>query len=185
MNFYNLPIHGAIAFNLTKYSDNRGCFSETFREAWLEEAGITNKFIFDCYSLSKNTGTIRGLHAQKAEVPQAKLVTVLRGSVQDVIVDARVNSPTFGKHCSILISEDEPKVVYIPEGCYHGFITLAPDTVFQYKMNNYHSLQNECGIAFNDPNLDINWGIRTNITISDRDTKHPSWKDSYKFESLV
>jgi dTDP-4-dehydrorhamnose 3,5-epimerase len=185
MRYYDLPIYGAKVFQLTHYVDNRGWFSETFRKSWLIDAGITNEFVFDCASFSERVGTIRGLHAQKNPVQQSKLVTTVTGSIQDVIVDARTNSPTYGNWCSVRISSANPVVVYIPEGCYHGFVTLDSNTVVQYKMDNYHSAEHECGISYNDIDLNINWEIQSNITISDRDLNHPSWNNSYKFESLV
>jgi dTDP-4-dehydrorhamnose 3,5-epimerase len=185
MNYYDLFIHGAKAFDLRAHLDNRGRFSETFRESWLADAGISNKFLFDCYSVSSQPGTVRGLHAQTESAPQAKLVTVIKGAVQDIIVDARINSPTYGKHCAVLISENSPKLVYIPAGCYHGFVTLAPDTILHYKMDNYHSPQHERGVAYNDPDLNIDWTFFPSTTISERDSQHPSWKNSYKFENLL
>ena len=181
----DLPLQDAKVFRLQKLYDNRGWFTEIFRQTWLDDAGITNKFIFDYWSSSTHVGTIRGMHAQTNDQPQAKLVTVLRGSIQDVLIDARVNSPTYGQTCSIIINSDDPKFIYIPRGFYHGFVTLHPETFVGYKLDNYYNKDTECGVMYNDPTLNIEWNILEGPMISDRDQAHPSWDDAYKFQEIL
>jgi dTDP-4-dehydrorhamnose 3,5-epimerase len=185
MNYKNLPIYGAKYIPLKRLCDSRGWFSETFRESWLTEVGITKKFIFEYWSFSVNTGTLRGLHAQTEVAPQAKLVTVINGAIQDVLVDARVNSPTYGLACDVKISCNNPGLIYIPAGCYHGFVTLEPNTYVGYKLDNYHNASSECGITYCDSTLDIPWEISDKLTVSDRDLSHPSWDTAYKFKNIL
>lgn len=185
MNYTNLSIHGAKYISLRRTRDSRGWFSETFRESWLIESGITSKFIFECCSFSVNTGTLRGLHAQTEIAPQAKLVSVLNGSIQDVLVDARVNSPTYGETCSVTISCNDPGLIYIPAGCYHGFVTLEPNTYVAYKMDNYYTPEAECGVFYQDTTINVPWEINTLLTVSDRDLRHPDWQHAYKFKNIL
>ena len=176
-----LPLKDAKVLKLKRNHDNRGWFTEIFRQSWLQDAGIQNKFIFDYISYSKNTSTVRGMHSQTAIQPQAKLVTAINGSIQDTIIDARIDSPTYGKSCSIIISKDDPCVIYVPTGFYHGFITLSPDTYVVYKLDAYYNGEAECGLTWNDPSMSIEWDIKNEITISDRDKNHLSWENCYKF----
>lgn len=180
----DLPLKDAKVIYLDRHTDRRGWFSETFRQSWLTEAGINNKFIFEFWSFSEHTSTLRGLHAQTATQPQAKLVTVLHGGIYDVLVDARLDSPTYGKSYGITIGKDNPCVVYIPRGFYHGFITLDPNTYVGYKVDNYHNAAEECGVDYKTIE-DIKWPIKQDITISDRDSGHPSWNDCYKFQGTL
>lgn len=181
MKIETLPLNDCKVFHLDKKEDNRGWFVETFRRTWIDENLGDVDFIFDYQSLSREVGTIRGLHAQNALAPQAKLVSVLTGKIQDVFVDARKESSTYGQHYSIILSGDSPSFVYVPVGFYHGFITLEPNTIVQYKTSHYHSAKDEIGVIYNDPDLSINWSITTPTTISQRDLGHPTWNDSYKF----
>jgi len=187
MEYYDLPLKDARVFKLKRHGDSRGWFTEDFRESWLGEAGITNKFVFDYSSFSVKANTLRGMHAQTAEAPQAKLVSVFNGSIMDVLVDARVDSPTYGKSCKIIISKDDPSVVYIPKGFYHGFLTLDPNTYVNYKLDNYHSAKDEVGINAEDSILDIQWTFIPDqeLIISDKDQHHPSWNDCYKFQGAL
>jgi dTDP-4-dehydrorhamnose 3,5-epimerase len=102
----DLPLKDAKVIKLKRHTDNRGWFTETFRQEWLDQAGITSNFIFDFYSYSWKAGTVRGMHGQTANAPQAKLVSVLNGSIYDVLVDARLDSPTYGQSCGVTISKD-------------------------------------------------------------------------------
>ena len=187
MEYYNLPLKDAKVFKLKRHGDNRGWFTEDFRESWLEEAGVENKFIFDYTSFSANANTLRGMHAQTAEAPQAKLVSVFNGSIMDVLVDARLDSPTYGKSCKVIISKDEPSIVYIPRGFYHGFLTLDPNTYVNYKVDNYHNASAEVGIDAEDTTLDIQWSFipDQSLVVSDRDLRHPTWNDCYKFKGTL
>jgi dTDP-4-dehydrorhamnose 3,5-epimerase len=181
----DLPLKDAKVFRLQKLYDNRGWFTETFRQTWLDDAGITNEFIFDYWSNNIHIGTIRGMHAQTEDQPQAKLVTVLRGSIQDVLIDARVNSPTYGQTCSVIITSEDPTFIYVPQGFYHGFVTLYPETLVGYKLDNYYNKDAECGVMYNDTTLNIEWNVVEGPMISDRDQAHPSWNDAYKFQGIL
>lgn len=176
-----LPIPGAKIFKLKQHIDSRGWFTETFRVSWLKEAGITDQFIFDYWSFNKSKNTLRGLHAQSKDTPQSKLIMVLNGSIQDVLVDARPHSITYKHHCSIILTKDNPCIVYIPKGCYHGFLTLEPNTFVGYKLDNYHNPNAEVGIKWNCETLNIDWLKTKKPILSVRDTLHPSWDEAYKF----
>lgn len=185
MQVDTLPLQGAMHFHLNKLTDYRGWFTETFRQSWMDLHIPNTKFIFEFCSMSIKTNTIRGLHAQTSQAPQAKLVSVLKGKIQDVLVDARVNSPTFGQTCSVLLDENNPSFVYIPRGFYHGFITLEPNTIVQYKTDNYHNAAEEVGVMYNDPTLHIDWKITSSIILSQRDQNHPNWDNAYKFTDIL
>ena len=176
-----LLLPGVKLFPLKRLSDTRGWFSETFRESWVEHYAIPNNFIFEFWSQNNKAGTLRGLHSQADDMVPGKLVQVLTGSIQDVIVDARKNSATYGQHITITISATDPVLVYIPRGCYHGFVTLEDNTLVGYKVDQYHSAEKECGIAWNDPTLNIDWAIKDNLIISNRDQTNPTWDLAVKF----
>lgn len=179
----DLPLKDAKVVKLTRHTDNRGWFTETFRQSWIKEHFSDIQFIFEYYSFSLATNTIRGLHAQTSNQPQTKLVSVLNGSIQDVLVDARRDSPTYGQSCSVILTKDSPALIYVPRGFYHGFITLEPNTYVGYKLDNYHDASSECGVDAMDKTLNIKWQIANDIpiTISNRDQNHPIWDSSYKF----
>ncbi len=184
LSVHQLPLKDAKLFSLKKIGDNRGWFVETFRKSWIEEhIDPTMDFKFDYSSFSANVNTVRGMHAQTKNMPQSKLVTVLHGSIQDVIIDARQDSPTFGKSFSVILAEDMPSVLYVPVGFYHGFKTLKPNTLVSYKLDNYYGKASECGVMFNDHVINIDWisAGPEDITISERDQSHPFWDDAYKF----
>lgn len=187
MEYIDLPLKDAKVFKLKRHGDNRGWFTEDFRESWLEEAGITNKFIFDYSSFSATPNTLRGMHSQSAIAPQAKLVSVFNGSIIDVLVDARLDSPTYGQSCKVLISKNEPSVVYIPRGFYHGFLTLDTNTYVNYKLDNYYNAEAECGIDAEDTTINIQWPFLSDqeVIMSERDKRHPKWNDCYKFQGIL
>lgn len=180
----NLSLQDSKLFTLRHLKDNRGWFVETYRKSWIED-NIDQKmnFVFDYTSFNLLPNTVRGMHAQTHLYPQSKLVTVLHGSIQDVIVDARKDSPTFGQSCSVILTDKSPQVLYVPIGFYHGFITLEANTLVSYKLDNYHNAECECGFLFDDDQMNIDWSIQDQsmITISERDKKHPSWESAYKF----
>jgi dTDP-4-dehydrorhamnose 3,5-epimerase len=121
---------------------------------------------------------LRGLHYQLNPWAQAKLIRVVEGEVMDVVVDIRVGSPTYGKHFDLLVSAENKKQLYIPRGFAHGFVVLSDTCIFQYKCDNFYSKESEGGIHFNDPALNINWGIDMNSAIiSDKDKVLPLFKD--------
>jgi dTDP-4-dehydrorhamnose 3,5-epimerase len=165
-----------------KFGDHRGFFSEVYSRKALRDLGIDLEFVQDNHSLSAQKGTIRALHYQLAPMAQDKLVRVVHGSILDVAVDIRKNSPTFGRHVSAVISATNWRQILVPIGFAHGFATLEPDTQVIYKVTNYYSPQHERGILWNDPQIAIDWGIDPkSAVLSDRDTKHPLFKDAIYF----
>ena len=152
-----------------------GFFMENYKKAELEEAGIHIDFIQDNHSQSTK-GVLRGLHFQKPPFTQDKLCRVVRGEVLDVFVDLRKDSPTFGKSGSIVLSETNKKAVLVPKGFAHGFLVLSDIADFEYKISALYSPENEGGIVWNDPALQIDWGI-TDPIVNDRDAKLPLLKD--------
>ncbi|NBP58209.1 dTDP-4-keto-6-deoxy-D-glucose epimerase [bacterium] len=177
-----LSLHGLKLINLERKIDNRGWFSETYKENWLKDFGIDTDFIFEFWSYNNLQGTLRGLHSQNSKFVPAKLIMVLTGSIQDVVVDARINSPTYGQHVSVTLDSKTPQLLFVPKGLYHGFVTLEPNTFVGYKVDEYHAPNNECGVDYNDKSLNINWKIKDNLIISDRDLNNPSWENCYKFD---
>ena len=156
-------LKGLLIIKTTIYKDNRGFFKEVEKEKILKK-----KFIFDCFSFSKKN-TLRGLHIQRNK-PQAKIITVGQGKILDVVVDLRKKSKTFGKHFSIIISQDSDFSLYIPEGFAHGFMCLSKSCVIYYKCTNYRDKQSEVTIKWNDKDLKIKWPSKKPI-LSKKDTK--------------
>lgn len=174
MNFIKTQIPEIIIIEPKVHGDNRGYFVETFRQDKLESfVGYKINFCQDNESKSSR-GVLRGLHYQLPPMAQTKLVRVIQGRVLDVAVDIRKNSPTFGKHVSVELTAENKRQVLIPRGFAHGFIVLEDDTIFAYKVDNYYSPQNDRGISFNDPALNIDWQIEhSKLNLSDKDTKQP------------
>ena len=159
-----------------KFGDHRGFFSETYNKKVLYEHGIDLDFVQDNHSLSMDKGVIRGLHYQTPPFAQDKLVRVIRGTILDVAVDIRRNSPTYGKHIKIIISEDEWNQILVPIGFAHGFCTLEPNTEVIYKVTNYYSPENDAGIYWNDEELGIEWPIsEAHAILSDKDKRQPKF----------
>jgi dTDP-4-dehydrorhamnose 3,5-epimerase len=157
-----------------RFGDARGFFSETYNKQRFIDAGITADFVQDNHSLSAATGTVRGLHYQSPPFAQAKLVRVLRGAIIDVAVDARQGSPTFGQWVRAELSAENGVQIFVPQGFLHGFATLVPDTEIAYKVDNYYSAECDGSVAWNDPDLAIDWGIdEASATVSDKDAKAP------------
>jgi dTDP-4-dehydrorhamnose 3,5-epimerase len=173
--FKKLSIPEVILVEPKLYSDNRGFFFESFKEEDFFSNGIT-KMIQDNFSHSIY-GVIRGLHYQKNPKAQAKLVTVFNGKIFDVAVDIRKNSPTYGKWVSEILSCENHKSLYIPEGFAHGFCVLSKEADVLYKVNNEYSLENEGGIIWNDSTINIPWSIEKPI-ISEKDSQLPLLKNS-------
>jgi dTDP-4-dehydrorhamnose 3,5-epimerase len=167
--------------------DKRGYFFESFnRHTFQEQTGWNVDFVQDNQSSSQK-GVIRGLHFQRGEHAQAKLVRVLHGSVLDVAVDIRKGSPTYGKSFSIELSENNQTQLFIPRGFAHGFEVLSEQAVFFYKCDNFYNKDLEGGIQFYDPSLNIDWKIPTDKQIiSDKDKQHPTFencKNNFDFKS--
>ena len=162
----------------TVFGDDRGWFSETFNARRMADAGIDCPWVQDNQSLSRPAHTLRGLHFQTAPHAQDKLVRVLRGAVLDVAVDIRPGSPTFGQHVAVRLDAVERAQAFIPAGFAHGFLTLEPDTEVFYKVSAFYAPDCDKGIAWDDPDLGIDWGVSADqVTTSPKDGKHPRLKD--------
>ena len=159
------------------FGDHRGWFMETYSTKILHELGIDSVFVQDNQSYTKEKGTLRGIHFQNDPMAQAKLVRVVRGSVLDVAVDLRKGSPTYRQWVSVELSEENKRMLYIPRGFGHGFVTLSDDVEFVYKVDNLYSREHDRGIRFNDPEIGVEWGVENPI-LSQKDTTSPFLKDS-------
>ncbi|MBI28656.1 MAG: dTDP-4-dehydrorhamnose 3,5-epimerase [Alphaproteobacteria bacterium MarineAlpha5_Bin11] len=148
-----------IHYQVKRFEDNRGFFSETFNKKTFKELGIKEDFVQDNFSFSLKKNTIRGLHFQKPPMEQSKIVFVVKGSILDVIVDLRKNSKTYGKYIHIVLSDKNFQQVYIPSGFAHGFCTIEDDTSVIYKTSNFYSPENEETILWSDKDLSIDWKI--------------------------
>lgn len=161
-----------------RFFDARGMFSETYNKKRWSEAGISQEFVQDNYSFSKDQGVVRGLHFQVPPFAQAKLVRVIHGSIFDVAVDLRRSSPTFGKWVKVVLNAEDWKSLYIPVGFAHGLCTLEPCTEVQYKVTNLYSIDHERGVLWNDPQIGIDWPISFDqAKLSDKDWKYPPLMD--------
>jgi dTDP-4-dehydrorhamnose 3,5-epimerase len=164
------------------FNDARGYFFEAWKQEEFNEHVGEVDFIQDNESKS-SFGVLRGLHYQKGDLSQAKLVRVIKGKVMDVAVDIRKSSPTFGKHVMVELSEDNKRQFFIPRGFAHGFLVLSEEAVFTYKVDNPYAPQAEAGIRWNDPELAIEWPIDpVQVLTSEKDLKQPLLKDAEVFE---
>ena len=175
-NVIKTDIEGVVILEPKVFGDNRGYFMETYNKKDFEEAGLHYNFVQDNQSKSTK-GVLRGLHFQKQH-PQAKCVRVLEGEVFDVAVDLRKNSPTYGKHVGVILSGDNKKILMIPRGFAHGFVVLSDTATFTYKCDELYHPEDEGGIMWNDPDLNIEWPIKEGILLSEKDKKHPNFKES-------
>jgi len=183
MQFIRTKIEDVIIVEPMVHGDERGYFVETFRQDKLEEfLGFKVNFCQDNESKSSR-GVLRGLHYQLSPFAQTKLVRVIKGRVLDIAVDIRKNSPTFGQHVAVELSEENKRQLFVPRGFAHGFVVLEDDTVFAYKVDNYYSPENDRGILFDDAKINIDWKVKPSVLkLSEKDTKQPLLKDADLFE---
>ena len=189
-------IEGLYVIEPAVHGDARGYFSETYNQNDMHEAGLDMIFVQDNESMSTK-GVLRGLHFQK-HYPQGKLVRVVKGAVYDVAVDLRTNSPTYGKYFGVTLSEENHKQFYISEGFAHGFLVLSDEAKFCYKVTDFYHPGDESGMAWNDPEIGIDWPVvgiwpgsadasgytmedGTKLNLSDKDQKWVGIKDTFKF----
>ena len=173
MNVIETGIEGLVVIEPKVFGDERGYFFESFNEREFTEKVGPVHFVQDNVSKSRY-GVVRGLHFQKGEFAQAKLVRVVRGSVLDVAVDLRDGSPTYGKWHAVELTEENHRMMFIPRGFAHGFSVLSEAVVFQYKCDNLYCPSAEGAIAWNDPALAIDWRIpRESVILSEKDKHHP------------
>lgn len=160
------------------FSDERGCFSETYNQKAFSLAGIDSVFVQDNISVSTTKRTLRGLHFQTPPFAQEKLVRVVRGRALDVAVDIRRNSPTYGRYVSSMLSAEACNQILIPVGFAHGVITVEDDTEISYKVSNFYSAEHDEGLKWDDPMIAIDWGLAGGEPIlSEKDQRHPYLKD--------
>lgn len=169
------PLPGLLVIRPAVFGDARGWFYESFSAQRYAGHGVPASFVQDNFSQSFR-GAVRGLHFQAPPHAQAKLVSVVHGQVLDVVVDVRPASPTYGQHYSILLDGDTKTQLYIPEGFAHGFATLSEQALFHYKCSGYYHKASEGGIRWNDPTLNIAWGVDSPI-VSEKDEQLPLWVD--------
>ena len=162
-----------------KFGDDRGFFVETFSQPKLAEHGVELSVVQDNHSLSRQVGTVRGLHFQIGPFAQHKLIRVTRGAIFDVAVDIRTGSPTFGRHVAVTLSADNETQIFVPIGFAHGFCTIEPDTEVMYKVSAPYSPEHDRGIYWADPQLVIAWPIASEqAMLSDKDKRNPVLADA-------
>lgn len=178
MQVLDLPLKGLKLITPKKFGDERGFFCETYNASLWKELGIDFNFVQDNHSLSKDVGTIRGLHFQTTPYAQDKLVRVLRGRILDIAVDLRASSSTYKQYFAVELSRENWNQLLIPIGFAHGFLTLEPETEVFYKVTNFYSPKHDFGVAWNDPEINIDWPIdRRKIILSQKDQNLPKLAD--------
>lgn len=176
MDEIETQLPGVVILEPRVFKDARGYFTETWNERTLKDLGIDVKFVQDNESFSLY-GVVRGLHFQKGDATQAKLVRVIQGEVLDVALDVRAGSPTFGQHVAVRLSGENHRQLFIPRGFAHGFAVLSPTATFTYKCDNFYLPQADGGVLASDPDIGIDWLIPPEDRIySDKDAKAPTWK---------
>ena len=182
MNYIQTEIDGVWIIEPKVFSDPRGYFMEAFKQQEFDATIGQINFTQDNESKS-SFGTLRGLHYQKGDYCQAKLVRVIKGEVLDVAVDLRKSSPTFGKHISVLLSDDNKRQLFIPRGFAHGFLVKSEEAVFTYKVDNIYAPQAEASIIYNDPALGIDWPIAdSQLVMSEKDRQAGNFRAAEYFE---
>lgn len=177
MEFKNTKIEGLIEIFPRIFGDERGYFFESYQKSVFEKNGIPFDFVQDNQSFS-TAGVLRGLHFQNEPFAQGKLVRVVKGKVLDVAVDIRPDSPTFGQYEKFILDDERQNMAYIPAGFAHGFLALE-DSIFSYKCTEVYNKASESGIIWNDPTLNIDWGIE-NPNVSAKDLELPAFKELFK-----
>lgn len=181
MNYIQTEINDVWVIEPRVFSDERGYFMEAFKKEEFEAHIGKVDFIQDNESKS-SFGVLRGLHYQKGACSQAKLVRVLKGEVLDVAVDLRQNSPTFGKHVSVRLSEDNKRQFFIPRGFAHGFLVLSEEAIFTYKVDNKYAPQSEASILYNDKKLGIDWPVPEDLLLlSEKDREAEAFEEAHYF----
>lgn len=177
MTLTETAVNGVFELEPKVFGDNRGWFYESYSKQEFERLGITADFVQDNRSFSAQKGTLRGLHCQTNPKAQAKLITCLKGAILDVAVDIRKGSPTYMKWVAVELNEDNKKMLYIPKGCLHGFVTLTDNVEVTYKVDEFYSAANDRSVCFCDPEIGVEWGTQ-NPVLSEKDKNAPLLKDS-------
>lgn len=177
MSFVETSIEGLMIIEPKVWKDDRGYFYESYNKKLFHDAGIDAEFVQDNQSFS-HRGTLRGLHGQANPFAQGKLVRVIQGRVLDVAVDIRKGSLTYGQHVSVELSAENFRMLWVPPGFLHGFVTLEDNTIFTYKVTNLYDKASEIGLKWNDIDLNIDWGINEDeVILSEKDKVLPLLKD--------
>ena len=179
MKITKTKLEGVVIIEPDVFGDNRGFFMESWNKKKMAEAGLDYDFVQDNHSKSTVKGTLRGIHFQKGDKAQAKLVRCVKGAVLDVAVDLRKNSSTFKQWVGVELSEENKKQLLIPRGFGHGFVTLTDDVEFLYKADNYYAPEADAGIRWNDPEIGVEWGI-DNPILSEKDKKNPFFRNLFE-----
>ena len=177
MTINKTEIEGVFEIEPKVFGDSRGWFCETYSKKFFEDNGINADFVQDNRSFSAKKGTLRGLHCQTDPKSQAKLVSCIKGEILDVAVDIRKGSPTYMKWVAVKLSQENKKMLFIPKGCLHGFVTLTDDVEISYKVDDFYSPENDRSICWCDGEIGVEWGI-TEPILSDKDKNAPLLKDS-------
>ena len=177
MNFIPTKLDGVYIIEPRVFGDHRGFFMESWSKRAFEEAGLFYDFVQDNHSYSSVKGTLRGIHFQRGEYSQAKLVRCVRGAVLDVAVDLRPESPTYGQWTAVELSAENKRQFLIPRRFGHGFVTLTDEVEFLYKADNFYAPAFDGGILWNDPELAVDWGVAAPV-LSQKDAALPLWKDA-------
>lgn len=177
MKFTQTEISGVYVVEPQAFGDHRGFFMESWSKRAFEEAGLFYDFVQDNHSSSAVKGTLRGIHFQRGDKAQAKLVRCVRGAVLDVAVDLRPSSPAYKKWVAVELSAENKRQLLIPRGFGHGFLTLTDNVEFLYKADNFYTPEADGGIRWNDPELKVDWGI-TEPILSKKDSRSPFWEDA-------
>ena len=182
MNYIQMEVDGVWLIEPKVFPDSRGYFMESFKQEEFDREVMPVRFIQD--NESKSTfGVLRGMHYQKGEFSQAKLVRVIQGEVLDVAVDLRKSSPTFGQHVSVVLSSDNKRQLFIPRGFAHGFLVLSDEAIFTYKVDNAYAPQSEAFIHYADKSLGIDWPVADfQLILSEKDKVAPSFAEAEYFE---
>lgn len=178
MEVIKTDIEGVVIIEPRIFRDERGYFFESFSQREFQEKVCNTVFVQDNESKS-SYGVLRGLHFQKPPYAQSKLVRVIKGAVLDVAVDIRKGSPTFGQHVAVELTEDNHRQFFIPRGFAHGFSVLTDEVIFQYKCDNFYAPQSEGALAWDDPDLGIDWRLPAEkVILSEKDRHHSRLKDA-------
>jgi len=176
MTFTELKLPGVYRIDLEKKSDHRGFFARAYCHNEYKNHGLRTEWLQMNHTLTSRKGTVRGLHFQRQPAVEAKVVRCIKGAVFDVVVDLRHASPTFGKWVSAELTDTNRSMLYIPEGCAHGFQTLEPETELLYMHSTVYTPECEGGVLYSDPQLEISWPLPVSET-SERDQRHPLLKE--------
>ena len=186
MKVFDAKLKDVKIIELDVFEDKRGFFMESYSKEKYKKLGIDFNFVQDNHSLSAEAGVVRGLHFQRGDAAQTKLIRVVTGEVLDVVVDLRKGSPTYGQWESFILSEHNRRQLLVPRGFAHAFATLTPNVNFMYKCDNYYNAEADAGIAFDDKNLGIDWQIDlSKAIISEKDRNLPTFKEFEKNNDFV